>query len=349
MGMPHGIFNKSDHTAKCLFWVTPTRKLYDLFWGIHSMKEQKPDEVVALSAKHEVIFLPPPPERDRLTAKGDAPSLDGGGPRRMGKPVPPHAACRRRRARRPTASAQHNHMPHQHGQFERLNQPGRIEPAGPALPACGARQPGAEGRGPGKLVGEAPLPIPAHGDGLGSLSPRDRMHLVGGYAEQRVDKPYHHAYDRRPTLGGAPRNSEKARTMLASSHTAICSTLSAASSSRTARRMTAPSSSTEGLEVAEAPAGGLRRHRLRVGGRPHPPRGRSHRLRQTAAPLTWHLTYDPKSDSYGRRQPMPLGRDHTGIVVVNGRIHVVGGRVDSFHTNSTCTTPTIRRRTSGRC
>ncbi len=60
MGIPHGIFNKSDHTAKCLFWVTPTRKLYDLFWGIHSMKEQKPDEVVALSAKHEVIFLPPP-------------------------------------------------------------------------------------------------------------------------------------------------------------------------------------------------------------------------------------------------------------------------------------------------
>jgi hypothetical protein len=22
------------------FWVTPTRKLYDLFWAIHSMKEQ---------------------------------------------------------------------------------------------------------------------------------------------------------------------------------------------------------------------------------------------------------------------------------------------------------------------
>jgi hypothetical protein len=22
------------------FWVTPTRKLYDLFWAIHSMKKQ---------------------------------------------------------------------------------------------------------------------------------------------------------------------------------------------------------------------------------------------------------------------------------------------------------------------
>ena len=61
MGIPHGLFNKSDQTLKCVFWVTPTRKLYDLFWGIHSMKEQTPPEVVALSAGHEVNFQPPPP------------------------------------------------------------------------------------------------------------------------------------------------------------------------------------------------------------------------------------------------------------------------------------------------
>ena len=61
MNQPHGIFNKTDQTVKCFFWVTPTRKLYDLFWAIHSMKDQNPPEVVALSAKHEVMFLPPPP------------------------------------------------------------------------------------------------------------------------------------------------------------------------------------------------------------------------------------------------------------------------------------------------
>src|SRR5262245_2468907 len=59
--IPHGLFNKTDQTIKCFFWVTPTRRLYDLFWGIHSLPEQKPDEVVALSARHEVMFLPPPP------------------------------------------------------------------------------------------------------------------------------------------------------------------------------------------------------------------------------------------------------------------------------------------------
>jgi quercetin dioxygenase-like cupin family protein len=59
-GIPHGIFNNSDQIVKCFFWVSPTRRLYDLFWAIHSMKDQNPAEVVALSARHEVDFLPPP-------------------------------------------------------------------------------------------------------------------------------------------------------------------------------------------------------------------------------------------------------------------------------------------------
>ena len=60
--IPHGLFNKSDAPVKCLFWVAPTGRLYDLFWAIHSMKEQNPAEVVALSARYEVDFLPPPPD-----------------------------------------------------------------------------------------------------------------------------------------------------------------------------------------------------------------------------------------------------------------------------------------------
>jgi mannose-6-phosphate isomerase-like protein (cupin superfamily) len=60
-GEPHGIFNRSGTTAKCLFWVSPTGKLFDLFWGIHNLPKQEPEAVVALSARHEVNFLPPPP------------------------------------------------------------------------------------------------------------------------------------------------------------------------------------------------------------------------------------------------------------------------------------------------
>lgn len=58
MGVPHGIFNKSGQTVKCLFWVSPTRKLFDLFQAIHNVGD--PAEVVRIAALHEVEFLPPP-------------------------------------------------------------------------------------------------------------------------------------------------------------------------------------------------------------------------------------------------------------------------------------------------
>ena len=38
---------RSDKPARALFWVSPTRRLYDLFWAIHNMKAQTPDAVVA--------------------------------------------------------------------------------------------------------------------------------------------------------------------------------------------------------------------------------------------------------------------------------------------------------------
>ncbi|HEY5428561.1 MAG TPA: FAD-dependent monooxygenase [Solirubrobacteraceae bacterium] len=60
MGRPHGLFNRSGATVVCLFWVTPTGRLYDLFAGIDAMADQTPDAVVALAAEHEVEFLPPP-------------------------------------------------------------------------------------------------------------------------------------------------------------------------------------------------------------------------------------------------------------------------------------------------
>ncbi len=58
MGIPHGIFNKSDADATSLFWVAPTRSLKELFERIHNVPD--PGEVVRIAAEHEVDFLPPP-------------------------------------------------------------------------------------------------------------------------------------------------------------------------------------------------------------------------------------------------------------------------------------------------
>ncbi len=56
-GVPHGYFNKSDKPARALFWVSPARKLEALFETLHNMTD--PEEVVKVSALHEVDFMPP--------------------------------------------------------------------------------------------------------------------------------------------------------------------------------------------------------------------------------------------------------------------------------------------------
>ena len=56
-GIAHGIFNNTGHDVTCLFWVTPTGKLVDLFRKLHNLS--RPDEVVTVSSNYEVDFLPP--------------------------------------------------------------------------------------------------------------------------------------------------------------------------------------------------------------------------------------------------------------------------------------------------
>lgn len=69
--VPHAVFNNSQGDAACLFWVAPTRLLWDLFEAIDNIADAQ--EVVRLAGMREVEFLPPTsPNRqfqppDRLT------------------------------------------------------------------------------------------------------------------------------------------------------------------------------------------------------------------------------------------------------------------------------------------
>jgi oxalate decarboxylase/phosphoglucose isomerase-like protein (cupin superfamily) len=56
-GVPHGYFNKSDKPCRALFWVSPARKLEDLFRKLDQMTDV--EEIVRVSGEHEVFFLPP--------------------------------------------------------------------------------------------------------------------------------------------------------------------------------------------------------------------------------------------------------------------------------------------------
>ncbi|GAA1210069.1 Cupin domain-containing protein [Prauserella alba] len=57
MGLPHAYYVKGDQSGKSLFWVSPTGKLPALFEQLHNLEDL--DEVVRLSALHDVDFLPP--------------------------------------------------------------------------------------------------------------------------------------------------------------------------------------------------------------------------------------------------------------------------------------------------
>jgi IS5 family transposase len=58
-GVPHGTFDKSDRSAKVLFWVSPTRYLL----GHPQYEGSELGDVVALAVavEHNIHFLPPPP------------------------------------------------------------------------------------------------------------------------------------------------------------------------------------------------------------------------------------------------------------------------------------------------
>lgn len=56
-GIPHGYFNKSDKPTRAMFWVSPAGMLEQLFEKLDNLSD--PEEVVRVSAEHEVQFLPP--------------------------------------------------------------------------------------------------------------------------------------------------------------------------------------------------------------------------------------------------------------------------------------------------
>ena len=231
------------------------------------------------------------------------------------------------------ASAQGNSHPHQAGQFERLGQPGRMDLPDLHHAHAVSDSPAPRAARQGAWRALAPLPIPRT-EMAWAAEFRGRVHLVGGYAEQRVDRPYHHAYDPR-----ADRWEELPPLPRGANHVGVAAL---------GGRLYAFGGFLEQNRTPHDGAyafDGERWHTLRrlpeacgamacvalgevlhiIGGAVGSENRRS---------IDWHLVYDPRTDRYGRRQPMPLGRDHTGAVAVGGAIHVVGGRVDSFHTNS---------------
>jgi N-acetylneuraminic acid mutarotase len=60
-----------------------------------------------------------------------------------------------------------------------------------------------------------------------------------------------------------------------------------------------------------------------------------HRVARDASSVGTHEAYDPATNTWERRAPMPTARNHHAAAAVDGRIHVVGGRMGGDFTMTT--------------
>lgn len=221
--------------------------------------------------------------------------------------------------------------------YERLNQPGRID-----VPEIAAQQrvtdsPAPRAENPGGWAPKAPLPLPRSEMAWATVM-GGRLRLVGGYGEQRVDRPYHQVYD-----PGTDAWSEAAPLPRGANHVGVAvldGRLYAigghTEQNRKPDALCFAFSAAEGTWATIAPlprpCGSVAC--IAFERRIHAVGGAVGDTNETKQSVGWHFVYEPEADRWSERAPLPTPRDHTGIVAAAGRIHVIGGRVDSFHTNS---------------
>ena len=183
------------------------------------------------------------------------------------------------------------------------------------------------------------LPVPV-GE-MGVVACNGRIHVVAGYARGRVDNDYHQVFDSR-----TGRWSFAAPFPLPCNHialTAIGNKLYSFGGFIEQNRC--PHSKCFAYDTETdtwAPIAGLSRPRgaasaIVVDGLVHILGGRDVRS------VEWHDVYDPVTDKYtilsGMRgstgtQPFVGQRDHMGVAVVDGNIHAIAGRMDSYDFNT---------------
>lgn len=221
--------------------------------------------------------------------------------------------------------------------YERLKTPGRIE-----VPEAAAAQryldsPAPKAANQGRWTARAPLPLPRSEMAWATVL-GERMHLVGGYGEQRVDRPYHQVYD-----PAADRWSDAPPLPRGANHVGVAvldGRLYALGGHTEQNRkphnecFVYAGAGKAWSRIAPLPRSAGAIACVAFEGRIHAVGGAIGDTGPEKNSVDWHLSYDPKADRWTGHAPLPTGRDHTGIVAAGGRIHVLGGRVDNFHTNS---------------
>lgn len=178
----------------------------------------------------------------------------------------------------------------------------------------------------------APLPVP-RSEMAWATAENDRMHVIGGYADQQVARAYHHVFDAR-----SGQWQQAAPIPRGANHIGVAAeagVIYAFGGFVEQNRIAVPDC--YAYVVADDRWHAIRplsrgsRGAISVvafNGLIHAVGGRDVRS------VDWHEAYNAKSDSWHTLAPVPGPRDHTAAVVIGGSIAVVGGRMDTFDFNT---------------
>jgi N-acetylneuraminic acid mutarotase len=189
---------------------------------------------------------------------------------------------------------------------------------------------------PGRWETRAPLPLP-RSEMAWATAWEGRMHVLGGYAEQRVDRPYHHVYDpaadRWSTAAPLPRGANHVAVVADAGRIYALGGFTEQNRAAHDGAYVYDVASDRWQDIAPLPrARGAAAVAVLdglvylIGGATDPAGER--------ASVGWHEVYDPRTDRWERRKPLPGARDHAGVVAFGGGIHVVGGRFNTFEYNT---------------
>ena len=188
----------------------------------------------------------------------------------------------------------------------------------------------------GRWVARAALPL-ARSEMAWATASRGRMHIVGGYGEGAVNRAYHHIYDPasdRWLLGAPlPRGANHVAVVADSERVYALGGFTEQNRRSDGNTYAYDVSSDRWQSIAPLPRPRGAAAAVLLDGRIHLIGGASEPAAERAS-VGWHEVYDPKEDRWSVRKALPGARDHVGCVADGGRIHVIGGRFNTFEYNT---------------
>jgi len=189
---------------------------------------------------------------------------------------------------------------------------------------------------PGRWIARAALPLPRSEMAWATVA-QGRMHIVGGYGEGAVNRAYHHIYDPAADrwLVGAPlpRGANHVAVAAEGGRVYAFGGFTEQNRRSDANAYVYEIASDRWSAIAPLPRPRGAAAAVVLDGRIHLIGGASEPAAERAS-VGWHEVYEPGVDRWSVRKPLPGARDHVGCVADGGRIHVIGGRFNTFEYNT---------------